>query len=715
MLNRLLPLLRTNPLLSGVVAFAVVLVVAIAGYTASERAQEQLVSVLNHDADVYALGLRGAAERYDYLPYAVSQQPDVIALLTQHRAIAQVNHYLEELNRRAGSSALYVLDVQGNTLAASNWSATQSFVGNNYRDRPYFKDALAGRRGLFHGVGLTTHVPGMFISTPIWHGALVVGVAVVKVGLDKVAQIWASARDPVLLTDKRGIVFLSSEPAWLYHTARPLGAEDLAFVRGTGQYPNLTSNADSIPDAQAFPPLTWQVAVDASPGARAGDRVAAVATMQAKVGRDQRSYLMREIPIPELDWTLTVMASYQPVVKARNQVLLVAIMLALLLGVTVLFSWNRELRREREFRTALEGALRVGMRARDMDGRIIYVNAALCDMLGFAAYELLGKAPPYPYWLPDEHERHWRDNDAAMSGRAAKDGFESRIRHKDGHDVYTKVYTVPLRGADGKQLGWMSSVIDISGQKRAQAQLQEHIERLHRASRIAHIGEIASSIAHELNQPLQALAGYATVATDMAEAAPDSALAPIHHKIQAQVQRCGDIVKRIRALFLQQPTGFKPCDLPQLVASVLALLQPQLIKERIRVAVSAVPDIPMVLADALQIEQVLINLTANAVQAMQSAPDESIADAQPAEERRIDIAIEAVPNGVQLRFHDNGPGMDPDVARQLFTAYFTTKADGLGLGLNICKTIIERHGGSMGFDSQPGQGATFYFTIPCVR
>jgi len=696
--TRLLSLLRANPLLSAVVAIAVVLIVAVAGYTASERAHGQLVSALNHDADVYALGLRGAAERYDYLPYALSQQPDVLALLTHHRAIDRVNHYLEELNRRAGSSALYVLDVRGNTLAASNWSAAQSFVGNNYRDRPYFRDALAGRRGLFHGVGLTTHVPGMFISTPISQGAVVVGVAVVKVDLDKVAQIWASARDPVLLTDKRGIVFLSSEPDWLYQTARPLSAEDLLFVRNTGQYPSRNPNLQ----AEVFPPLAWV--------REPGD--ASALFMQTRVGRELRSYLMREIPIPELDWTLTVMASYQPVIKARNQVLLVAVMLALLLGVAVLFSWNRELRREREFRTAMEGALRVGMRARDMQGRIIYVNAALCDMLGFAAEELLGKTPPYPYWLPDEHERHWRDNDAAMSGRAAKDGFESRIRHKDGHDVYTKVYTVPLRDADGKQLGWMSSVIDISGQKHAQAQLQEHIERLHRASRIAHIGEIASSIAHELNQPLQALAGYATVATDMAEAAHEATLAPIHHKIQAQVQRCGDIVKRIRALFLQQPTGFKPCDLPQLVASVLALLQPQLIKEHIRIAVSAAPDIPLVLADALQIEQVLINLTANAVQAMQSVPNESIAAAHSIEERRIDIAIQAVPNGVQLRFQDNGPGMNSEVARQLFTAYFTTKVDGLGLGLNICKTIVERHGGSMGFESQPGQGATFFFTIP---
>ena len=141
---------------------------------------------------------------------------------------------------------------------------------------------------------------------------------------------------------------------------------------------------------------------------------------------------------------------------------------------------TRELQDARAFRQAMEDSLLVGMRARDLEGRIIYVNPALCEMLGYTAEELVGRMPPYPYWHPDDLEKHWRDNEAVLTGTAALNGFESRMRHRDGHDVHTMVYTAPLIDASGRHSGWMSSVVDISAQKHAeerqrsqQAQLQQ--------------------------------------------------------------------------------------------------------------------------------------------------------------------------------------------------------------------------------------------------
>lgn len=684
MIHRFLTQLRGYPAMVAVVALAIVVVVFAAGLAASQRAESNLVYDLNHDADMYALGLRGAVEHYDYLPYALSQQPDVVALMSNENGAAQVNHYLEELNRRAGSSALYVLNTSGKTLAASNWRTGQSFVGNSYQDRPYFKDAMVGGRGLFHGVGITTQVPGLFMSTPIRKAEKIIGVAVVKVDLEKVRQIWANSRDPVVLTDKRGIVFLSSQPEWLYDWTHELSAEDYAFIRSTSQYPATAK----------FERLPWRVD---------GSADASAVRVNVQIQGESRSFLIREVVVPELDWKITVMAGYQPVTRAKNQVLTIAAMLALAVGVLVLYSWNRELRKEREFRKAMEESLRVGMRARDMHGRIIYVNAALCDMLGFSQDELMGRLPPYPYWQPDELDRHWRDNDAAMSGKAAKEGFESKIRTKQGKDVVTMVYTAPLKDAYGRQLGWMSSVIDISPQKLAQEQIMEHQLRLQRASRIAHVGEIASSIAHELNQPLQALAGYATVATEMTADDPDSGVAAIHQKIQLQVRRCGEIIQRIREIFRQQTPGLQACDLNKLVASVIDFLGPEIKKNKAQVAFVPGENLPSVQVDPIQIEQILVNLIINALQAMKAVAVEL---------RVVRMEITQWPPGLQISVSDSGPGIDTALAEQLFTPYFTTKPEGLGLGLNICRTIVERHGGTIEFKNNPDGGARFSFTIP---
>ena len=105
---------------------------------------------------------------------------------------------------------------------------------------------------------------------------------------------------------------------------------------------------------------------------------------------------------------------------------------------------TQELQQAHAFRKAMEDSLLVGMRARDLEGRIIYVNPALCEMCGYRAEELVGRKPPYPYWHPDDMEQHWLDNEATLSGRAAHTGFESRMRHRDGHDVHTMLYTAPL-------------------------------------------------------------------------------------------------------------------------------------------------------------------------------------------------------------------------------------------------------------------------------
>ncbi|MGJ7583683.1 PDC sensor domain-containing protein, partial [Variovorax sp. RHLX14] len=188
-------------------ALALLLIGLAAQWAANREANFQADSI-RRAMEVHVLGLRDAAGKYSYLPFTASLHPDVLAALThpQDAAVKQrANRYIEEVNRQAGSDVLYLIDLQGLTLAASNWATPQTFVGQSYANRPYFIDARAGHNGLFYGVGQTTGEPGLFISVPVRpDGGAVLGVVTVKVSLSQLQEAWTFARDPIMLTDARG-------------------------------------------------------------------------------------------------------------------------------------------------------------------------------------------------------------------------------------------------------------------------------------------------------------------------------------------------------------------------------------------------------------------------------------------------------------------------------------------------------------------------------
>ena len=695
-----------------------------AGHWAERRELQAKTAELRQAAEVYSLALRGVAERYDYLPYAAARHPEVLALLAQPdrpEQRQQVNRYFEDLRGRTDSAALYVMDLNGLALAASNWATPNSFVGQSYRQRPYFEQASQGVRNTFYGVGLTTGAPGLFIAEPVRDqgGAkgVVKGVVAVKVGLDELSQAWAKAAAPVLLQDSRGIVFLSSEPEWLYRSRRPLSPEDLAWLARHEQY--------GPPQTQTYPALPWRLE-------RAADQAEyRLHTRQGgSQGGRQRELLALDTPLPELGWTLTVSTDLAEVAQARRQALALAALGAAVLLLAALgwqqrerrFAEQREARQELElrvqertrdlqlahaFRKAMEDSLLVGMRARNREGRIIYVNPALCEMVGYRADELLGCLPPYPYWHPDELDRHQRDSEAALQGRAAPQGFESRIRHRDGHDVITMVYTAPLIDEQGQHLGWMSSVVDISAQRQAEQRQREQALQLQRSARLASLGEMASTLAHELNQPLMALSNFALAAQALARQGPPELLQSALGDIVAQARRAGEIVQRVRGLIRPQGGQHQACELAQVVERVQGLLQTELTAAPLRLDRAALAALPPVRGDRLLLEQLLINLLQNALQATEHLP---------AARRTLELSASVQGEQVELCVADHGPGVSAALREQVFNPFFSTKSDGLGLGLNICRTLVEAHGGQLGVrersDGQPG--AVFFFTLPLM-
>lgn len=685
---------------------ATLALIASAGQWAAVREANHKADAIKRAMEVHALGLRNAAGKYSHLPFTAGLHPDVLAALDRPQdgaARQRANLYLESVNQEAGADALYLIDRQGLTLAASNWNAPQSFVGNSYANRPYFLDARAGGRGLFYGVGQTTSEPGLFISAPVRAaGGGVLGVVAVKVNLRPLQDAWAAARDPIFVTDARGIVFLSSVPSWLYTATRLLDEQDIEMIRRERQYGARA----------AFAPLPWAVTRDTRfPGYLA----------RASIGGDSFRLLALDEPLPDLGWKLTVTTDYGEVMRAREQAWAIGLLCAgvLLLGGLYWrlrerrFAEQRDARRDLELRVrertqaldeahtvrkAMEDSLPVGMHARDLEGRITYVNPAFCAMTGFGADELLDRCPPYPYWPPGEVAQHWQRYEAAMRGQSPPAGVGSRLRHRDGHEVIAMVYTAPLVDAGGRHTGWMSSIVDVTEQKRTEERQRRNDERLQHAQRLASLGEMASTLAHELNQPLMALTNYAGAAKSFAKQGQQALLIGSLDEAVAQAQRCAEIVRRIRGFVRQHTAGMEDCAVPTLVANALALLQGELRRQHVRVETNVPPGLPAVRGDRILLEQVLLNLLSNSLQAMQATPQD---------QRVVEIDAEAHDGRLRIRVADRGCGIDAALSAQVFTPFFTTKADGLGLGLNICHTIVEAHRGRLSFAGRPGGGAVF--------
>jgi len=703
--------------LLGLLAALTLLLSAWAAGRWAERRELQLkVQGLQRAVEVHTLGLRGTAEKYDYLPFTAAQHPLIRGLLQQPDdpvTRARANRYLQQVLSHSGAAALYLLDTTGSALAASNWQTADSFVGQNYASRPYFEEAVRGQRSMFYGVGLTTGVPGLFIATPVQgpDARPILGVMVVKVSLDPLESTWAKAQDPVLLYDARGIAFLGSVKDWYYRSRQPLSPADLAWLDQHGQYGGRRSYAL----------MPW--ADEREPG-QAEYRI------QTRIAGQARQFLALDQALPELGWTLTVMSDLAELRQARSQAQALAA-LAGGLGLLGALYWRlrerrfaeqrlarlelerrvqertRELQEAHAFRKAMEDSLLVGMRARAPDGRIIYVNPALCEMVGYHAEELLGARPPYPYWHPDDLDQHWRDSEAALSGRAALNGFESRVRHRDGHEVYTMVYTAPLIDAAGQHSGWMSSVVDITAQKQAEERQRLQDAQLQRSARLAGLGEMASTLAHELNQPLMALSNFALAARAFAEQGSINSqglLIESLDEIVAQAQRAAEIVKRLRGLVRQRAGVHESVAMGALLARVQTSLAPELRLRKTSLTLNLPAACPPVRGDPLLLEQLMINLQMNALQAGQELPQER---------RQIEIVVSVAAQVLSLQVLDRGPGIAPELLGQLFDPFFSTKPDGLGLGLKICRSIAEAHGGALSAaNRQDGFGACFSLSLP---
>lgn len=365
------------------------------------------------------------------------------------------------------------------------------------------------------------------------------------------------------------------------------------------------------------------------------------------------------------------------------------------------------LRAEHAFRKAMEDSLTVGMRAQDLDGRITYVNPAFCQMVGFSETELIGAQPPLPFWPPEEMERIGRMQADREQKGAQSDGIEAPFMHKNGTRFDVLIYKAPLIDADGQHTGWMSSVVDVTARKRAEELARQQQEKLQQTSRLVTMGELASSLAHELNQPLAAINSYNTGCLNKLSASEFSPeeLRSAMEKLGVQARRAGHIIRHIHDFVRKSEPKLAACDLVEVIQDSVGFISADAKARSVRI-ISKISDVSVRLyADRVMLEQVLLNLMRNAIEAMMGP------DILP-ERRRLTISLTVDDDQARIRLADQGTGIPVAIRENLFTPFFSTKKEGMGMGLNICRSIIEFHRGRLWVEDNLDGGAIFNISLP---
>ncbi|WP_316977369.1 PAS domain S-box protein [Shumkonia mesophila] len=346
--------------------------------------------------------------------------------------------------------------------------------------------------------------------------------------------------------------------------------------------------------------------------------------------------------------------------------------------------------------------------ALDATGAVTLINGKGCEVLEFGPTELAGRNW-FDALLPAEsRERSRAVYLGVVEGRHAPvEYFENEVVTKSGRRRLIAWHASYARGETGAVTGTLSAGIDVTEQRRAEKEAADLRDRLARVARLSTMGEMATGFAHELNQPLAAINNYARGALRVLKKspAPDmESLVMALEKLSEQAERAGNVIRRIRWFVQKNAPQATAIDLNQTICEATELFNDDTLRHQVLLELDLGPALPPVLADGIQIQQVVINLARNAMEAMEScAPDG----------RKLAIRTAVRPGSrVEVTVADTGPGLPPEIRDDLFEPFVTTKPDGMGIGLSICRSIVAAHGGNLTAESADGVGTTFRFTLP---
>jgi two-component system, LuxR family, sensor kinase FixL len=365
------------------------------------------------------------------------------------------------------------------------------------------------------------------------------------------------------------------------------------------------------------------------------------------------------------------------------------------------------LREERNFVSAVLGTVQALVVVADVDGRIVRFNKACEETSGYTFDEVKGR-PLWELFHPADSVAQVRRGMSELQSGRFPTHFEQRWRTKEGPPRLITWSNTVLRGPDGAIRYLVGTGVDITEQRRAEEQAVQRQAALAHIDRLTAAGELAASLAHELNQPLSAITSYCDTALALMET-PDASADVVYALDQAcvQAERASAIIRHLRAFVQKGTTRRAWADLNGIINDSVRFVETEARHLGVKLRVELEEDLPPLMLDGVQIEQVLVNLMRNSFEAMAAATSAV---------REVLIRSQCpTPGGrVQVTVHDTGPGLPSTGAERLFEIFESTKPDGLGLGLSISRSIVEAHGGRLWADPGAGAGASFSFTLPTV-
>ncbi|MES9964458.1 MAG: ATP-binding protein [Candidatus Sedimenticola sp. 20ELBAFRAG] len=564
---------------------------------------EELDRLGNERLELYASTVQSAHKRFDYLPFIVSDNNLVKALLQGQELGDQVNRKLEEWQTESNAAVLYLMDRQGVVRASSNWRMPDSFIGNDYHFRPYFQDAIKGGQGRFFAVGVTTGRPGLFLSGPVMAEGEVLGVAVVKIDMTQLEMDWASGGENVWVADRDGVIFLASNPEWKYKSLRPLDELTFDRLKSEKKYSTNIISPLAVFDRSATPQ---------------GKEIIKLSGTQASHGftGGSQSYMLHNRSIKGLDWTLYYLTSLQDLSESKRNVVLISTLVAMLVALLGFFFASRV-----QSRQLLEK--RVEVRTRELN--------------------------------------------------------ETNLRLRD----------------------------EIRERIKTEEQLRQTHEELIQAEKLAALGQMSAGLVHEINQPLSAMQTFLASTRLLLNRDDKSSVEENLDDIEAMVRRMNSIVSHLKSFASKSKGQTTRVALDEVVENALLLMRPRLKRDSVTLEWQPPSDAVCVYGDEIKLEQIMINLIRNALDAMQYQE----------QERKLGISVLTEDKKVTVQITDTGPGiMDADLPR-VFDPFFTTKepGQGLGLGLSVSFGIAKEFGGNIEAENRTEGGAVFRLSLDAAE
>lgn len=587
------PIIRRHKALTWLCLYCITLVMSVQWLW--HYSYEQLQTTNQQQLDRFSRHLDSQLGHFAYIPQLLSHQEHVIKALQTPDNLAQLditNRHLHSINTIIGAADAYLLDKEGNTIAASNWDKKTTFIGHNFSFRPYFQDAKAGKQGRYFALGLTSGKRGYYFSYPVTYAAEVIGVVVVKMDLSFIERDWADKKQIFLVTDQHNVVFISSQSKWLFHGLSKLNDTSKQLILNSRRYLDREIKMLSVK----------------------GNLDKEAALIEIDHPTLPNNYLSLIKRSENQHWNIRVLAPITPLIfNISMLIILLSLLFMLLYLLSILVRQKRNRVKEKE-------------------------------------------------------------------------SVERKLKQRLELTVMQRTSSLQA---------------EIQERERAEEALISTQKELIQAAKLAMLGQLSASISHELNNPLSAIRSYAENSVLFLEREQFEDVASNLKSISLLTERMAKISAQLKSFARKSDGHLQEIALQPVIVAAHELLKPQLKAARTLLLMQIPDELVFVKAEPIQLEQIIVNILSNALQAMQDC-----------QRKLIEVKLSIEEDNVIIKVLDIGQGIKDDDLPHLFDPFFTTKETGLGLGLSISHQIITSMKGKLVARNRKSFGAIFCIILP---